>query len=313
MAARAEAEPAGAPSTCARPPVAAHEAARDLRQRRLPGPVRAEQTEQLAALHLQVHPAERDGRAVALLERLAGEDGRHRPQCRKLTRVPLTDQVREGCRSIAESARFVSIDLDRLVELDPGPPPELDADRHYLEGTPEDVADYMLALDAINFGSGWFPTLRKRPGCSGYFTVAASLADRWRSVGPWSPDELRAWTRHRGCSGARAGAGPRADGAVRRGAARSWPLPRRPPGARRRRRGRRLGRAAGVDACRWHALLRRPRLLEARPDHAQRPRARRRGRVLRPRPPDDLRGQPRAARASRRRRAPLRPRARRPH
>ena len=108
--------------------------------------------------------------------------------------MSLTDQVREGCRSIAESARFVSIDLDRLVELDPGPPPELDADRHYLEGTPEDVADYMLALDTINFGSGWFPTLRKRPGMSGYFTVAASLADRWRSVGPWSPDELRALT-----------------------------------------------------------------------------------------------------------------------
>jgi hypothetical protein len=108
--------------------------------------------------------------------------------------VSLTDQVREGCRSIAESARFVSIDLERLVELEPGPPPELDADRHYLEGTPADVADYMLALDTINFGSGWFPTLRKRAGMSGYFTVAASLADRWRSVGPWSPDELRALT-----------------------------------------------------------------------------------------------------------------------
>jgi hypothetical protein len=108
--------------------------------------------------------------------------------------VPLTDQVREGCRSIAESARFVSIDLDRLGELEPGPPPELDAERHYLEGTPEDVADYMLALDTINFGSGWFPTLRKRAGMSGYFTVAASLADRWRLVGPWSPEELRALT-----------------------------------------------------------------------------------------------------------------------
>jgi hypothetical protein len=108
--------------------------------------------------------------------------------------VPLTDQVRERCRSIAESAHLVSIDLDRLEELEPGPRPELDADRHYLDGTPEDVADYMLTLDTINFGSGWFPTLRKRPGCSGYFTVAASLADRWRSVGPWSPDELRALT-----------------------------------------------------------------------------------------------------------------------
>jgi hypothetical protein len=106
--------------------------------------------------------------------------------------VLLTDQVRETCRSIAESARFVSIDLERLAEVDPGPPPALDAERHYLEGSPEDVADYMLVLDTINFGSGWFPTLRKRPGMSGYFTVAASLAEQWRSSGPWSSDELRA-------------------------------------------------------------------------------------------------------------------------
>ncbi len=104
----------------------------------------------------------------------------------------LTDRVRQSCRSLAESARFVSIDLDRLGELEPGPPPELDAERHYLEGTREDVADYMLVLDSINFGSGWFPTMRKRPGCSGYFTVAASLADRWRLHGPWSASELRA-------------------------------------------------------------------------------------------------------------------------
>jgi hypothetical protein len=105
--------------------------------------------------------------------------------------VLLTDQVRQSCRSIAEGARFVSIDLDRLGELEPGPPPELDAEFHYLEGDAEDVADYMLALDTINFGSGWFPTLRKRPGLSGYFTVAASLTDHWRFAGPWSGGELR--------------------------------------------------------------------------------------------------------------------------
>ena len=104
----------------------------------------------------------------------------------------LTDQVREACRAIAESARFVSIELDRLGELEPGPPPALDAERHYLEGSAGSVADYMLVLDSINFGSGWFPTLRKRAGCSGYFTVAWALADRWRSHGPWSPAELRA-------------------------------------------------------------------------------------------------------------------------
>jgi Potential Queuosine, Q, salvage protein family len=106
--------------------------------------------------------------------------------------MPLTDQVRRACEEIAESARFVSIDLERLGELEPGPPPELDPERHYLEGTREDVADYMLVLDSINFGSGWFPTLRKRPRCSGYFTVAWALADRWRSGGAWSASELRA-------------------------------------------------------------------------------------------------------------------------
>jgi hypothetical protein len=49
----------------------------------------------------------------------------------------------------------------------------------------------MLTLDAINFGSGWFPTLRKRPGSSGYYTVAWALADHFRAHGPWSNAELR--------------------------------------------------------------------------------------------------------------------------
>jgi hypothetical protein len=62
----------------------AHEAAGDLRQRGLPGAVRPEEPEQLARRDLEVYPAERDGGAVALLERLAAEGGGHRPQCRKL-------------------------------------------------------------------------------------------------------------------------------------------------------------------------------------------------------------------------------------
>ena len=102
----------------------------------------------------------------------------------------ITDRVRESCRELAESARWVTIDVDRLAGLDPGPAPRLDAERHYLEGSPEEVAHYLLVLDSINFGSGWFPTLRKRPGMSGYFTVASSLTDFWRSGGGWSADEL---------------------------------------------------------------------------------------------------------------------------
>jgi hypothetical protein len=106
----------------------------------------------------------------------------------------LPEQVRANAAAIARSARYVSIDLDRLSSVEPAPPPVLDPERHYLEGSREDVAAYLLVLDSINFGSGWFPTLAKRPGCSGYSTVAWALADRWRAEGPWSNDELRALT-----------------------------------------------------------------------------------------------------------------------
>jgi hypothetical protein len=108
--------------------------------------------------------------------------------------VSLTDDVRTACREIAASAKHVTIDLEALAALEPGEPPALDAELHYLEGSPEDVADFMLVLDSINFGSGWFPTLRKRPRMSGYFTIASSLTDFWRSSGGWSVAELRALT-----------------------------------------------------------------------------------------------------------------------
>jgi hypothetical protein len=88
----------------------------------------------------------------------------------------LLDEVRANCRAIARTAKFVSIDLDAARE----PPPVADL-------APPHAPDQLLQLDAINFGSGWFPTLRKRPGMSGYRTVAAAMADR----GPWTNRELR--------------------------------------------------------------------------------------------------------------------------
>jgi hypothetical protein len=104
--------------------------------------------------------------------------------------VGLCDEVRASCAEIAEAAEWVSIDLSQVEAIEPAPRPELDPERHYLEGSAEDVAMFTLTLDAINFGSGWFPTLRKRPGCSGYYTVAWALTDRFRTEGPWSPSEL---------------------------------------------------------------------------------------------------------------------------
>jgi hypothetical protein len=102
--------------------------------------------------------------------------------------MTLTDEVRATCARIAARARSVRIDLDAAAEVQPAEPPALDPERHYLEGDAADVADYMLALDAINFGSGWFPTLRKRAShgepVSGYFTISWGLADHVRGHGP---------------------------------------------------------------------------------------------------------------------------------
>jgi hypothetical protein len=115
----------------------------------------------------------------------------------------LTDHVRASCAAIAADARSVRIDharLEAFAEAGPGArveDPGLDPTRHYLEGAPEDVALYTLALDTINFGSGWFPTLAKRVDpasgrtVSGYFTVAWNLADHFRIAGPWDGAALR--------------------------------------------------------------------------------------------------------------------------
>ena len=106
--------------------------------------------------------------------------------------VGLCDEVRATAARIAAQSRWVTIDLDAIGTVEQGPAPVLDPQRHFLEGPPEAVAGYLLTLDAVNFGSGWFPTLRKRPGCSGYFTIAAALTDHWRAEGPWSAPDLRA-------------------------------------------------------------------------------------------------------------------------
>ena len=103
----------------------------------------------------------------------------------------LTDDVRAHCARIAASARSVTIDLARLEAFEGSPEATIDASFHYLDGPPEAVARYLLTLDSINFGSGWFPTLRKRPGHSGYATVAGALADRFRVEGSWSNADLR--------------------------------------------------------------------------------------------------------------------------
>ncbi len=86
------------------------------------------------------------------------------------------------------------IDEDRIgayaAELPEPPPAALDPETALTDGDRESRAAFWICLDAINFGSGWWPTIRKLPGRSGYLTVAAGVAEQFREVGPWAPVEL---------------------------------------------------------------------------------------------------------------------------
>jgi hypothetical protein len=105
------------------------------------------------------------------------------------------DRIRDACAEVHRRARFVRIDPERLRELavglrgTPATASHLDP-AHQDLGSPEATLAYVLILDAINFGSGWFPKLRKRPGHSGYFTIARGLRERFEAKGPWSAEEL---------------------------------------------------------------------------------------------------------------------------
>jgi Potential Queuosine, Q, salvage protein family len=99
----------------------------------------------------------------------------------------LPDEIRAACAQVAASARHVRIEHDaiagyaRTLPGDSPPAPDLAPGE-----TDERRAAFGLQLNAVNFGSGWFPTLRKRPGLSGFRTVEAGLQAR----GPWTADEL---------------------------------------------------------------------------------------------------------------------------
>lgn len=105
------------------------------------------------------------------------------------------DRIRAACAEVHRRARFVRIDAERLralaAELGSSPAPASHLDpAHQDLGSREATLAYVLTLDAINFGSGWFPALRKRPGLSGYFTIATGLRERFEAKGPWSAEEL---------------------------------------------------------------------------------------------------------------------------
>ena len=109
-------------------------------------------------------------------------------------------EIRQACAYVAEHARFVKLETDRLaayaaqLDLSAISTPVYDADHHFTGGSVAENAEAVLAfnltLDTVNFGSGYFPHLQKRPGMSGYFTVASSLKAYFDLHGPLSAAEL---------------------------------------------------------------------------------------------------------------------------
>jgi hypothetical protein len=98
------------------------------------------------------------------------------------------NELRQACAEVVGRARSVRIEAEQIALYAaslPAEPPVGSGDAPN-EGTQEERAAFWLTLDAINFGSGWFPTLRKPEGRSGYHTIAAGVRDH----GPWPAAEL---------------------------------------------------------------------------------------------------------------------------
>ena len=111
------------------------------------------------------------------------------------------DEIRLMCARVNAEARWVRIDHARLFDHAEALP--LDAAGYEPDpgrvraGDDEATASFVIALDAINFGSGYFPHIRKRPGMSGYFTVANALRDHVARHGELTTAELRTMTPER--------------------------------------------------------------------------------------------------------------------
>ncbi|WP_028067932.1 queuosine salvage family protein [Solirubrobacter soli] len=105
--------------------------------------------------------------------------------------MTLTDDIRAAAARVAAEATSVRIEHDTIDAyahaLPAESPPTPD-----LEGADDETrAAFSLQLNAINFGSGWFPTIRKPEGLSGFRTMEAALRRR----GPWTAAQLRQLTR----------------------------------------------------------------------------------------------------------------------
>jgi hypothetical protein len=106
----------------------------------------------------------------------------------------LFSRVRESCAEIALQARWVTIDRAALgataALLARRRAPMTHTPEHHLLGRGDETLSYFLILDAINFGSGYFPHLGEEARPSGYFMVARALKRHCEADGIPDPRAL---------------------------------------------------------------------------------------------------------------------------
>ena len=108
------------------------------------------------------------------------------------------DSIRQAASAIAKDAELVRVNYDavqayagQLATIDAMhlPGEALDAQRWYLDD-PLGAAAFALCVNCLNFGSGYFPLLKKDSSNSGFNTVAAGLARYFEQHWPFAPAHL---------------------------------------------------------------------------------------------------------------------------
>jgi Potential Queuosine, Q, salvage protein family len=106
------------------------------------------------------------------------------------------DELRAACADVAARARSVRIDDAAIAPYARSlAAPLCAATTQSADQPPAGLDDaaigsFWLTLDAINFGSGWFPTLRKHGRLSGYGTIALAWREHHEAHGAFTPSAL---------------------------------------------------------------------------------------------------------------------------
>ena len=170
--------------------------------------------------------------------------------------MALGDNVRGYGAQLAADARSVRIDLDALEALDPGRSPQLDPQRHYLEGPARRCRRLPPVARRDQLRLGLVPdAAQARRAARATSPSPWSLADRFRAPARVDRRAAARDAHRRAGRDARPAARPRADGALRPGPARARRASSASPRARRRRPARRIGRSGSPSAGRRHDAL----------------------------------------------------------